>query len=241
MDTNKILPVLDNAVLQEKANEFAMKGATETLKEFYSGYNSPYRKAIDEQLNSVRFGSCIELPDIIALINDSLSKEIDLIANTAVSKSFVPMVQQFLVREEKEINFSDFLKEFVKCVEANYPEECFLELKENTEHGWYNIVISAKDKTYSLTLHCEYSTRKSPKKDRKYSFLSLPYDKSNHHPTMKLSVDGVSLEMPFVKDVLQDNFVSYVARLVIAKTFITLDCDDFDDSMFPEDSDCHCH
>jgi hypothetical protein len=51
---NQILPVLNTEVLQEKATEFAMKGAIESIKEFYSGYNSPFRKQIEEQLNKTK-------------------------------------------------------------------------------------------------------------------------------------------------------------------------------------------
>ena len=60
----QILPVIDISVLQEKANEFAMKGAIETLKEFYSGYNSPYRKAIEEDLRDDELGVESNLQEI---------------------------------------------------------------------------------------------------------------------------------------------------------------------------------
>ena len=50
---------------------------------------------------------------------------------------------------------------------------------------------------------------------------------------------GVTLEMPFTAKVLEDSFVSYIAKLIIAKTQITFDVSDFNEDMFPED-ECHC-
>lgn len=237
MQTEHILPVLDNDVLKEKANEFAMKGALKSIEEFYTGYNSPYRKAIDEELGKTKIGSGIQLPDIIAIINGAISKEIDTIANTAVSKTFVPLVQRFLTREEKEMGFSEILKKFINCTEPKYPEDCQLELKEDSMFEWLNLRLSCNDKTYVLTLHSDWDTRKGPIK--KYICLSLPHDEAKHRETMKLSIDGGTLELPFTRDILQDRFISFIARLVIGKTMVTMDCHDFSDEMFPRD-ECHC-
>lgn len=237
---NNILPVLNAEVLQEKANEFAMKGATESIKEFYSGYNSPYRKAIDEQLKSSEINGSIQLPNIISLINESLSKEIDAIANNAVAKTFVPLVQRFLTREAKEIKFSEVLKTFVTETDGKDEEDYYIEMDKDEKFGWYNIKITGNGKEYKLTMHEDYDTRKEEVK--KYNFLSLPYETSSYDrrskDTMKLSIDGTTLELPFTRDVLSDPFVSYIARLVIAGSSITLDTKDFDESMFPER--CHC-
>ena len=49
-----VIPVLDNNFIQEKANEFALKGAVECIKNYYTGYDSPYKKAI-ETCQEVRF------------------------------------------------------------------------------------------------------------------------------------------------------------------------------------------
>ena len=238
-EKSQILPVLDTEVLQEKATEFAMKGAVESIKEFYSGYNSPFRKQIDEQLTQTKISSGIELPDIIALINESLTKEIDLIANTAISKTFIPLVQKFLVRENKEISFSEILKEFVRVTEAKNYDDCEISIKES-QHGWLDVELSSEEKVYSICLHQDYNSKKEEK--QKYQLLSLPRDynsKEKYGQTMKLSIDGATLEMPFTKDVLHDDFTAYIARLVIGNCLITMDCKDFDEDMFTND-ECHC-
>ena len=240
MSDKQILPVLDMEALQAKANTAAMKGACEAIESFYTGYNSPFKKIIEEQLNETKIGFGIKLPDIIALINDSFSKEIDLIANTAVAKSFLPIVQRFLVREEKEIKFSKFLKAFIEHTDCKEFDDCNIDIKEHPEHGWLDVNIGNADKHYNLTIHTKYSSDKNAKKQ--YQILSLPRfeEAKRFAQTMKLSIDGVTLEIPFTKDVLYDPFVSYVARLVIANSIITMDCKDFSEDMFPED-ECHCN
>jgi hypothetical protein len=235
---DQILPVLSTEVLQEKATEAAMKGAIQSIEEYYTGWNSPYKKMIEEQLSKTEISANLNLPDIVSIINESLSKEIDLIANTAVAKTFIPLVQRFLVREEKEVNFSEILKKFIEVSGAENSYDCEVDIKEST-HGWLDIELTSEDQSYSVTLHQDYKSRNEEVK--KYCILSLPSEKPSntyYSQTMKVSLDGVTLEMPFVKDVLQDEFVSYIARLVMGKCLITMDCDSFDEDMFERDECC---
>ncbi|HNK91295.1 MAG TPA: hypothetical protein PKN63_12125 [Chitinophagales bacterium] len=241
METETTLkaPVLYGEELSKKVKEFAMEGALKSIKEYYTGYNSPFMKSINEELSKMKIGTGIELPDIIALINDSLTKEIDIIANTAVSKSFIPLVQRFLTREEKEMKFSDILKSFIYELDIKEMDDCSVEIKEETKYDWLNITLYHNDDSYEICFHSDWESKKQGIK--KYQILSLPYDsKNNYKKTMKLNVgDNVSLELPFTEKVLQDKFISFVARLVIANTKITMDCSDFDEDMFPKE-ECHC-
>ena len=84
------------------------------------------------------------------------------------------------------------------------------------------------------------------KKDRvngTFIIMSLPSDfkRKGIQETMKLSLnDGVTLEMPFTSDVLHDGFMSYLARLVMAESKITIDVKEFNEDLFPERENCHC-
>lgn len=226
---------LDQEVLKTKAAEAAMKGAIASIDEFYTGYNSPFRKAVEEELQKQKFGHFMQLPDVIAMINESLTKEIDAISNAAVAKTFVPMVSKFLTREEKELNFSDILKEFINTVESNDQDDYSISLKENKSHGWITIYLTGKDKSYNFTLHTVDGYKKDVEK-RKYQILTLPTTDSDyrqgHIKTMKVSIDGATLEMPFTTDILKDNFMSFIARLILVNTHIELDCEEFIDHMF---------
>lgn len=244
MKNEEILPILDIEVLKNKAQESAMKGAIKEIEDYYNSYNSPYKDAIKEELKKQKTKWSISLPDILATINDKLTEEIDLIANKAVSKSFVPMVQKFLTREEKEINFSYILEEFISTMKDNLPygeeldEYSFeVEVKKHDRHDWLCVEIMSEKQNYSMTLHTSGTPKEGEK--QKYQILSLPHTDSSSNQTMTLKINGVSLEMPFTKDVLKDGFTSFIAKLIIADSDITMDCTDFNEDMFPRD-ECYC-
>ncbi|MCR4313456.1 MAG: hypothetical protein NUV58_04355 [Candidatus Roizmanbacteria bacterium] len=249
METNVILPVLNTEDLQKKANEYAQKGAEDALKEFYTGYNSPYKKALEASLMNKGVDSAIEIPDIIGILNDSISAEIDMIANNAVSKSFVPMVKRFLTRSDAELKLSDILKEFIEFTDFKDNDDAeiddySMEVKKDDGSFLYLKITNSKV-TYELSFYQKSKNGETPKVYEIYTLPSVAdssgsYRNSSIPKTMKLSIDGVTLEMPFTPKVLEDNFISYVAKLVIANTKITFDVKEFSEDMFPENEHCHC-
>lgn len=235
--------VVDNQKLQEKANEYAQKGAEEVIREFYTGYNSPYKKAIEENLANRGFDTSFELPDVVASINESLSKEIDKIANTAVAKTFVPLVTKFLTRAEKEVNFSEVLQKFIKDTGFEYsdsdPDDYTVEFTRE-EENFIRLTISDGKDDYEIGLSNFDKYKKDKPVKKGWTIYTLPFRyKSETSQTMKISLDGATLEMPFKKGVLENEFVSYVARLVMAETKIYFDTRYFDEDMFPSNH-CHC-
>lgn len=233
----QILPVLDTEKLQEMANEYAMKGAIKSIEEYYSGYNSPFRKAIDENLAEKGTSIFLELPDVLALINQGLSTEIDKIVNTSIAKTFIPKVTSLLTRAEKEINFSDILKAFIEETDAENPDDCDIEFNSDNAHGWLNIKLTHQRTSYHFTLHLHDKSKNESQK--KYWIGSLPYSDGRNDYKMSVIIDeGRKIEMPFTKDILSDKFVSFIARIVLAHSLITIDADYFSEDMFPER--CHC-
>jgi len=217
-----------------------MDGATKAIKEYYSGYNSPYVKAIEEGLKGKEFGSSLELPDVIAKINDSLSAEIDNIANAAIAQTFIPLVKRILTREDSEIRFSDILRKFVdtapeKGVELIYEFEVSV---EKSTHGWLDVTLSSPDREYRVVLHKNHASKADEKE--KYIILSLPYPShtKEYHRTMRVKMEDAIIEMPLTGNLLQDEFISYIARLCMCRSVVTVDATDFDESMFEQH--CHC-
>ena len=156
----------------------------------------------------------------------------------AISKSFVPLVKRFLTRTDDEIKFSDILKEFIESSPDSDRDYFEVSIKRREEYSWLDVNLSSEDKTYRLTLHTDYKSEKEG--NVKYILLGLPYNDNSRNQTMKLSIDGgVTLELPFTKDILTDEFMSYIARLVMSGSIITMDVEDFEDWMFPEDG-CRC-
>jgi hypothetical protein len=244
MSDKLTVPELDLKAIQERANEAAMKGALEVVTEHYSGYNSPFKNGIKEALKNKGFGYSLTLPDVMALINDSLTEEIDRIANTAISKSFLPLVTEFLTRQKGEMLFSEVLQEFIKAVGFDWdddePEDFSVEL-DRDRGSFQTFKISNGEKSYDLGLFC--SKKQEDPKDNTWTIYHLPtndYGNSNNQ-TMKISLDGgATLELPYTRDILRDKFLSFCAGLQMAKTKITMDVLEFNDDLFPEREDCHC-
>ena len=244
----QILPVLNTEILQEKANEYAMKGAMDAIKDYYTGYDSPYKKALLESLKNKGVDNTIEVPDIIGILNQSITSEIDAIANNAVSKSFIPLVKNFLTRADAEMKLSDILKEFINYSGYEYnndlnPDDFYLEVKKDEGSFVYLIINNAKEK-FELHFYLKSKKDESPKVYEIYTLLQV-LDSSSRYSgltsqKMVVKLDGVSLELPFMPNVLSNEFMSYIARLVIANTKITFDIDNFDEDLFPERNECHC-
>lgn len=235
-----ILPVLDNKVLQEKANEFAMQGAISTIKEFYTGYNSPYVKGVREALDKTVLPGSFELPDIIALINQTLSAEITALSHEVIAKTYLPLVRTMLTRTEAEIPFSQLLKEFIELLDLTSEEDCGIDMQLDERYGWYNVKLWHSDdrhkkSNYDLTLHEQWETKKKPDKEKRYSIISLPREGAG---TFDFITDNGKVTLPFTPDVLRDRFTSYCASLLICKTAIYIDTEEFSEDMFPER--CHC-
>lgn len=248
---NTILPVINTELLQQKANEYAQKGAEECLKEFYTGYKSPYKEAIEENLKNKGLDNSFNIPDIIGVLNDKFSQEIDQIANSAIAKSFIPLVKEFLIRENAEIKFSAILKKFIEETNFEYndqdADDYTVEKVEEHDRSsslrntFFNYQISNGKTGYELRFY--------KKNENHIEIMSLPYmmDERNKYSrsyqsnqTMKISLDGgATLELPFTKGILEDRFISYIARLVIGNNNIIFDVTEFDEDMFPKDH-CHC-
>jgi hypothetical protein len=235
-----IVPSIDLEVLQKAANEAAMKGALASIEEFYTGWNSPYRKGLNTAMENIKLDNSFQLPDIVALINSALSKEIDAITNTAISKTFLPLVKNILTRAEPEIRFSDILEKIIEFhydAEDDDKEDYRVEL-EPSDGSFMYVEIFAPKVSYRLGFY------KNREQNDVWEMFTLPTKKEDYSlrtasQTMKVTLDGVTLEMPFTKDVLSDNFVAYCARLVMCNTKITIKNANFDDDMFPERT-CHC-
>lgn len=248
---NNILPVINNEVIQQKANEYAQKGAEECLKNFYTGYDSPYKKAIEENLKNKGLDHSFNIPDIIGVLNDKFSQEIDQIANAAIAKSFVPLVKEFLIRENAEIKFSEILRKFIDTTNFKYDDDV-----ESFDYTAEKIVDNSKSYSSSFFQY-QISNGKTGYELRFYvnkeetTIMGLPHmldDNGKYYrnyeskQTMKISLDGgATLELPFTKGILENPFTSYIARLVIGENNIIFDVEDFDEEMFPNDNDhCHC-
>jgi hypothetical protein len=236
---NNILPVLNVEQLQQKANEFAQKGAEECIKEFYTGYNSAYKKSIEENLKGKTISDWpLGLPDIVGVLNEKIIAEFDDIANTAIAQTLIPYAKELLNRTKDVVPFSEILAKFIESEydkEDDDSEDFICEVSKSN-HGWLNVVLSNSELSLDLTLH----TKKEAYENPTYQILSLPRDNSkNYGRNMVVKVGDVSIEMPITTGLLKNKFTAFVASMLISRSEIIMDVTDFDEDMFPKDH-CHC-
>lgn len=245
-----LTPVLNTELLQEKTNEAALKGAIDAIYNFYNGYDSPYKKAITENLTNKGVDNNFDIPDIIAVVNEKISNEIDIIANTAISKTFIPLVKDFLTREDSNIKFTDILKKFIEYTRFDHDDHDIDDYSvEKIEKDGRSESLNNTFPVYQIS-NGKHGFELHFYKDKdKTTLMSLPYTLSNNQKyyreyeikeTMKISLDGgVSLELPFKIGILENEFIRYCARLVIGNSVIQFDETEFSSDLFPE-RECHC-
>lgn len=220
--------------LKEAIDKAALKGAVDVINDYYTGYNSPYKKALKEELEKKTINLIgLNLPDIIGLINDKMKQEIEVIANNAVAQTYLPMLQNSIFRHEKEVNFSEIIKKLIKVHDIDYSNQDDWEIiiDESKEYKWLNISIEEnKKKLYRFTMHYR-------KENEKYIILSLP---RNDGEWIKYTNEETKtqVEIPMLPDFLSDEVNSLIASLIISGSEIELDCEGFEDWMF--DEKCHC-
>ena len=89
--------------------------------------------------------------------------------------------------------------------------------------------LECGDEKCSITLH---EDSKNEQGQQFYSMLGLPYEhkRGSYDRNMKITLDeGTSMEIPFTCGILHNNFLTYVANLVMFKTKIVIDKTYFDD------------
>lgn len=228
-------PTIDVAAIQKRANEAAEKAYLSEVDSYYTEYNSPYRKMIKKELEKIEFKWSMDLPNIMDRINDALSNEVDRIANLAIANTYLPLLTEALTGMEKEMNWSDFLKLVIEKLEPEPQEyESFIfTSKEEERWKWLSCYIHTPKGSYGFTLHED---------DGKYRILGLPerdLQRGGIFSTMKISKDGVQIEVPYSRGIISDKMITLFFRLMLSDTRITMDCSEFSHDMFPEDH-CHC-
>ena len=234
-------PKIDIKLIQEKANEAAEKAYLSAIEDYYTSYQSPYKKMIKSELEKQKMSYAMELPDVMAKINEALSNEIDIIANNAIANSYIPMVTNSLIGLEKEITLSWFLKETINELdpEEDVFDEFSFSFNEHPDYGWLECCLVTPNSNYKFNLH-NVTIKKGDK--QKYKLLSFPRHRSKEGYNSKMVIykEGVKIEMPFAPGILQDKVLNLFFKMMFSDSTITMDCDGFSEDMFPDKDYCHC-
>lgn len=236
-----IVPSIDMSKVQELANQFAMEGMRQALSEFYTGYNSPFKKAVVEHFNDQVPSYQLDLPGVMAMLNEALSSLCDKIVNQAIATTYIPLVKDLLTRSKDEVKVSEIVKKFIDVYAESdeWDGDNFkVSLEKDDRFDWYNLKLESVEDEVKLqiTLH---TADRLHEIDR-YQILSMPIEEGYGYKfgRMKCTVtseDGTNatLEMPYGHGILCNGFLRYIAKIVMFNTRIVLDQLDFYDIIYP--------
>ena len=229
----------DEKRLQEMAQQYAMQGAEKAIKDFYTGYDSPFMNAIQRELKEkMETNLFFELSQMTAAINQALNDKVSEMANTVVANTFLPMLNRMFSQERKTVvttqdlyeHFGDAMKEDLD--DDFDPERMELEIKKSpgtySDHQYLYFRYDG-DTKYELSLMSNSDPKTDEHGNTFYMITSLPgcsqYRMDNYPRERQMRIrlkEGVTLEMPFTPDVLRDEFMRYVAGLLLTNTLVTV-------------------
>lgn len=224
-------PELDIPTLEAYAKEKAMEGAKKVISEYFTGYKSPFAVAMEEELKAKSISWAFNFPDVIWHINSLITWQIEEFCTHSLAETLIPKIGRMLQRREKEINFSDVLKEFVNGADYDEFDDYNCEVEEDTKYGWLNVKLENWENEYSLTLH------KDDKNEKKYTLLSMPRTTKFHTREISKTLhvqmpDGIKWNIAIEAPMLQDDFMAYCASIILSQTVIKMDTEEIQEDMF---------
>lgn len=231
---------LDEQKLQEMAQQYAMQGAEKAIKDFYTGYNSPFMKEVQRQLSEkMETNLFFELSQMTAAINQALNNKVSEMANTVVANTFLPMLNRMFSQERKTVvttqdlyeHFGDAMKEDLD--DEFDPENMELLIEQKgidtiLDHRKLRFCYCGETK-FSIYLMESSSHQKDDNGNTLYMITELPgcsqYRMDNYPRERQMRIrlnEGATLEMPFTPDVLRDEFMRYVAGLLLTNTMVII-------------------
>ncbi len=219
--------------IQQLAEKYAMEGAEKAIREYYTGYNSPYMKMMTAHIEAIAPNPRFDLPDLTAAVNKALADKITDVANQVVAKTYIPLFNRFLTPCETNVvstqslfqEFGDYIKDREGDDDFDSDELDF-EVKYGT-YGLNSLLFKYKNDTeFDLSI---WESGRNDKGEQLYIISRLPGTSSWDHLNnkarmMKITLaDGASAEVPIMDYVLSNDFMAYCAKLLICKTKIEID------------------
>ena len=225
---------LDENKLQELVEKYAMEGAEKAIKEFYTGYNSPYLKKMREHLESIAPNPRFDLPDITSAINTALSHRLQEITNEVVAKTYVKLFNRiFTHNEDAVVSTEDLFQQFGDYIKRREEtefdcEELDFDIREGyVKDLFQTLKFKYKDYTeFELTL---LNDSKDENGNKLYIISRLPgsgpWNELKNKPMFaKITLDdGKQAEVPILDDVISNDFMAYCAKLMLSRTKVRLE------------------
>lgn len=217
-------PVLDMNVIQKAAQDAAMKAALEEVKDYYLGYNSPYRKQLKEYMAKNAPSTRLELPEFSELLIKSLTAEIENIVNKKCVESFAQELRKGFTHLKEEGDGTILLTNLAKDMMLKVDLDSFeLEVSDKDFYGWKKVHISIceddEETEYNFTLAKNGS-------DDTYSILGLPTknsDENYHFDIINVQNRKCTISFPMFSGVSNDHILLVLARCIMFDARIRID------------------
>ena len=224
-------PVLDMNVIQKAAQDAAMKAALEEVKDYYLGYNSPYRKQLKEYMVKNAPSTRLELPEFSELLSKSLTAEIENIVNKKCVESIAQELRKGFthLKEESDgtillTNLAEDMMYNVDLEDADSNNSFELEVSDDTGFSyWKRVRISICEDDEETEY---YFTLAKIGSDDTYSILGLPTknsDENYHFDTINVQNRKCTISFPMFSGVSNDHILLVLARCIMFDARIRID------------------
>lgn len=233
MNNGIVAPVLDIEKLQQVANEAAMHTAIKEIEDYYNGYNSPFRKQVQEYLKQNVPSPEIEIPNIVEEVQKSIVGEVEKIAKELSIKNCISTLRKGIthlpLEDDGSIKLSKVFDEMERDIDIENGEWIEADVKEDGffTSKWLKVILTIKkenceEKILEFILHDNNNDDKHPNTK---IVLSMPYH-MNKWENAKIKIkdnEGLEIEMPMFHGLANDPVLLTIAKLVMYRTPVVVD------------------
>ncbi len=215
---------IDMERLYNVATEAVHNAAEKEIKDFYEGYNSPFRKKIKESLEKTIPDANFEIPNLLEATQNALVAEFEKNANKSIVECCANQLQKCLTKLPLEKDGSIKLSKVFEIMSKNkeIDSTLVLEAKKDCVCSWYDVTVKVEsdinDKTHRFTLHSNEYCREH--KD-KYTVLSIRED--DHYSDAKMNIGELEVRMPVFRNLVHDHILMTIAKLIMYKVPVEID------------------
>lgn len=215
---------IDMERLYNVAFEAVHNAAEKEIKDFYEGYNSPFRNKIKESLEKTIPDAKFEIPNLLEATQNALVAEFEKNANKSIVECCANQLQKCLTKLPLEKDGSIKLSKVFEIMSKNKETDStlVLEAEKDSVYGWYDVTVKVEsdinDKTHRFTLHSNEYCRKH--KD-KYTVLTIRED--DHYSDAKMNIGELEVRMPVFRNLVHDHILMTIAKLIMYKVPVEID------------------
>ena len=215
---------IDMERLYNVAVEAVHNAAEKEIKDFYEGYNSPFRKKIKESLEKTIPDANFEIPNLLEATQNALVAEFEKNANKSIVECCANQLQKCLTKLPLEKDGSIKLSKVFEIMSKNkeIDSTLVLEAKKDRAYSWYDVTVKFEsdinDKTHRFTLH---SNEYCHEHKDKYTVLSIHED--DHYSDAKMNIGELEVRMPVFRNLVHDHILMTIAKLSMYKVPVEID------------------